>query len=72
MAYAQTDARYDDNFSFAAKVYNFFNEVQAFAAKRKVYSATYNELARLDDRELADIGVGRSDIADIARDHAGL
>lgn len=72
MAYAQTDARYDDNFSFAAKVYDFFNEVQNFAAKRKIYNATFAELSSLDDRELTDIGVARSDIADIAREHAGL
>ena len=29
--------------------------------------ATYRELARLDDRDLSDIGLSRSDIRDVAR-----
>lgn len=29
--------------------------------------AVYRELARLDDRDLSDIGLGRSDIRDVAR-----
>lgn len=33
------------------------------------YKRTYNELNRLTNRELADIGVRRCDIADIARKH---
>jgi uncharacterized protein YjiS (DUF1127 family) len=31
--------------------------------------ATYNALAQLSDRELADIGISRNDIENIARNH---
>jgi uncharacterized protein YjiS (DUF1127 family) len=33
----------------------------------KIYRSTYAELANLDDRTLADINVGRSEIAAISR-----
>lgn len=35
------------------------------------YNESMRELARLDDRELADIGITRSDISAIARRNAG-
>ena len=34
------------------------------------YNASVRELARLDDRELADIGISRSEISTIAWDSA--
>ncbi|WP_264212189.1 DUF1127 domain-containing protein [Leisingera thetidis] len=33
------------------------------------FQRTYNELDALSDHELSDIGVRRSDIADLARQH---
>jgi uncharacterized protein YjiS (DUF1127 family) len=41
---------------------NFIRFVQAW----KRYNASLNELSRLDDRELADIGLSRSDIPRVA------
>jgi uncharacterized protein YjiS (DUF1127 family) len=38
--------------------------------RRRIYSETYNELRSLSDRELADIGISRADLVDIARDAA--
>jgi len=40
------------------------------AAKRKVYNTTVTELSALSDRDLADLGVFRSDIQTIARQAA--
>ena len=34
------------------------------------YNESVRELARLNDRELADIGITRSEIAAVARDNA--
>lgn len=42
--------------------------LHAWALHRE-YQRTFNELDALSDHELADIGVRRSDIADIARQH---
>jgi uncharacterized protein YjiS (DUF1127 family) len=39
-------------------------------AAHRVFERTYNELASLTDRELADIGVSRSQIVDISWDAA--
>jgi len=36
----------------------------------KQYGSTVQELSKLDDRELADMGITRSDIPRIAWDHA--
>lgn len=40
---------------------------QAFGDHRK-YQATYNELNALNDRELADIGLSRLNVRDVARE----
>ncbi|MCJ7871646.1 DUF1127 domain-containing protein [Phaeobacter sp. J2-8] len=39
-------------------------------ARRAIFAQTYSELASLNDRELADIGVARSNIRAIAKKHA--
>ena len=41
-----------------------------FLQSWKRYNASLNELSRLDDRELADIGLNRSDIPRVAWDQA--
>lgn len=38
--------------------------------KWAVYQQTVRELAALDNRQLSDLGINRSDIQRIARDHA--
>lgn len=51
-----------------------FNTLRAdFAAaraKRKVFRATFNELSALSNRELADLGINRSQITSIAAEAA--
>lgn len=37
---------------------------------RRIYNETYAQLAEMSDRDLADIGVSRLQISDIARDAA--
>lgn len=44
--------------------------VQNFVARRKAYALAFNELSSLNDRELADIGINRTDIPAIARETA--
>ena len=44
-------------------------KVAANWAMNREYQRTYAQLSRLTNRELADIGVRRCDIADIARKH---
>ncbi len=39
-------------------------------AHARAYRTTYNELYALSDRELNDIGISRSQIRDIATEHA--
>ena len=40
---------------------------QAAFARRRDYNRTFNELSKLSDRELDDMGIGRGQIAVIAR-----
>jgi uncharacterized protein YjiS (DUF1127 family) len=47
----------------------FASIARLFTAWRR-YGQVMQELSHLSDRELADIGITRSDIARIARDHA--
>jgi uncharacterized protein YjiS (DUF1127 family) len=47
----------------------FASVVRLFNAWRR-YDAVRRELLHLSDRELADIGISRSDIDRIASDHA--
>jgi uncharacterized protein YjiS (DUF1127 family) len=52
-----------------ARIRNAVDTVLASWAKAREYQTTFNELDALCDRELADIGLRRGDIADIAREH---
>lgn len=45
--------------------------VRAAHARRQRYLTTLRELETLGDRELADLGLARSDLPRIARDSAG-
>ncbi len=44
--------------------------VSTFAQRRARFNATYNELAALSDRDLADVGIARSQIAKLAKQEA--
>lgn len=44
--------------------------VRGFEARRSVYNRTIMELNALNDRELADIGIHRSMIAQVAKEAA--
>lgn len=44
--------------------------MQTALARRKVYRATFNELVRLSDRELRDLGIRRSNIKRLAMEAA--
>lgn len=46
--------------------------LSTFTRKRRVYNATFTELAGLTTRELADLGFCRGDIRRIAREAAEL
>jgi uncharacterized protein YjiS (DUF1127 family) len=43
-----------------------FAALVRFIQKWKRYNQSLNELSRLSDRELADIGISRSDVARVA------
>lgn len=47
---------------------NFLRSVQASWVDYKLFRATANELGDLTDRELADLGIHRSEIKRVARD----
>lgn len=55
--------------SISARIRRAADSVLASWAKAREYQRTFNELDSLHDRELADIGLRRGDIADIARQH---
>lgn len=55
--------------SLSARIRRVADGVLASWAKAREYQRTYNELDGLCDRELADIGLRRGDIADVARQH---
>ncbi|MBT8155931.1 DUF1127 domain-containing protein [Epibacterium ulvae] len=48
------------------------DQISAFIAKRRIYNEVRRELQSLTNRELDDIGIRRSDVTAIAREHAAL
>ncbi len=57
------------NVTVADRVRGFIADFKAAQALRAEYTATYNELDSLTDRDLADLGIARSNIASIVREH---
>lgn len=53
-----------------AAVRNIAEGIRLSFARQRAFTTTYNQLDALSDHELADIGLGRSDILDIARETA--
>lgn len=68
MAYALSNTT--TGFSLSGKLNQLSEAWKAASAKRAVFNKTYNELQALSDRDLADIGITRTDIADLARQEA--
>ena len=54
----------------AARMRRLFSRLGDWAQERRAYSRTFNELQALGDRDLADIGLVRGDIAFVARQAA--
>ena len=68
MAYAHTTQT--AGFNLAEKFAAFSANWKLNRARRAVFNTTFNELNALSDRELNDIGLGRSDIRQVAWEHA--
>ncbi|MDJ0628797.1 MAG: DUF1127 domain-containing protein [Rhodobacter sp.] len=47
-----------------------FDDARAMAGKRRVFRTTLNELNALSERDLADLGISRENIRDVAREAA--
>ncbi len=60
---------YSANVSLTSRLRAAYDAVQVSWARYQEYQRTYEELASLDSRELADIGISRAQISDLARQH---
>ncbi len=61
-----TDIRVTSQSALVAKLYDMMDTVRQQRARRKVFNATFRELQALSNRELADLGLGRSEIRRVA------
>lgn len=68
MAYVVSNRR--SGISLADLFANVSVNVKAALARRAIYSRTLAELNALTDRDLADLGVSRHQIGDLAREAA--
>lgn len=57
-------------FDFSAWVSANVASFKAWQARNRVYRETYSELSQLNDRELNDLGIARSEIARLAAEAA--
>ncbi|WP_460272569.1 DUF1127 domain-containing protein [Celeribacter sp. ULVN23_4] len=67
MAHFTADAN-ATGFGFSPR--SLFARLRDVQARHRAFTKTYNQLNALSDHELNDIGLGRSDILDIARETA--
>lgn len=58
------------SFSPADRISGVFAQFKLQIARRAVYNQTVRELVQLSDRELADLGIARTDIPAVAREAA--
>ncbi|MEM6307059.1 MAG: DUF1127 domain-containing protein [Pseudomonadota bacterium] len=56
--------------SVRANLYGLITTVRAAVTKRREFNTTFRELNGLTDRELADLGIARSNIKQVAYDTA--
>jgi uncharacterized protein YjiS (DUF1127 family) len=68
MAYVHAPRALELN--IAHRLHGTIEGFKAFRARRAAYNRVYNELALLTDRDLADIGIVRSQISEIAHQEA--
>ena len=68
MAYITQDAA--PSAIIAQRIAGFVQKVITAAERRAVYRTTYAELSQLSNRELADMGMNRSMIKQVAMDAA--
>jgi uncharacterized protein YjiS (DUF1127 family) len=61
-----TDIRVASQSALVARFYDMMDTVRQQRARRKVFNATFRELQALSNRELADLGLGRSEIRRVA------
>lgn len=66
MAYVNTNV----NSSVLSRVVDAVSAITAVLHKRQVYLSTQRELNSLSNRDLSDLGIHRSMIAEIAREAA--
>ena len=69
-----TDATFTrtDRPTLASRFADFRQGVSQARARRAEYNRVHAELSYMSDRDLADIGISRVSIRDIAREAAGL
>lgn len=65
---AHFTAQQDRTRSIAGMLRGTIENWREAIARRRVYERTLHELSQLTDRELSDIGLGRSQISDVALD----
>ena len=68
MAYALSNN--NSAFNISARLSQMADAWRTARTYRQVFNQTYNELQALSDRDLADIGIERSEIGSISRDEA--
>lgn len=56
----------------ARRVADFADRLRQARKAREVYRQTFDELSVLSDRDLADLGIARASIADVAREAARM
>ena len=66
---AQAITNIETDFGFARRVQAFIATYREARLEQQKFNETFRELNGLSDRELADIGIRRGDIEDIARAH---
>lgn len=65
MAYATENSSRAQS-ALASRIDGFLIDIRARLARRRVFRQTVNELASLSDRELADLGLNRTEIRRVA------
>lgn len=63
---ADITARYEQRPSILASLRGLVEAGRAYFQRQRTFDRIYGELSSLSDRELADIGISRSQIVDVA------
>jgi uncharacterized protein YjiS (DUF1127 family) len=70
MAYITGNAA--PTFGFGQRIAAFVERARQARRTREIYRETYDELSALSDRDLADLGIARISIRDVALEAARL